>query len=67
VQQDTGNAWASVNGESVPTRVVFGDDDSLVLLGAYTLEGLHLAVDPVHQRFLPVTQHPACPSVSCAA
>ncbi len=73
VRQDTGNVWASINGQNsehargVPTVVMFGEDDSLVLLGAYTLEGLHLAVDPVHQRFLPVKLHPACPSVSCAA
>ncbi len=67
VRHDIGYAWASLNGKRVITQVVFVGEDSAVLLGAYTLEGLHLAVDPVHQRFLPVTQHPACPSVSCAA
>ena len=49
-----GHAWATVDGRREPTRVVFGGDDSLVLLGAYTLEGLNLAVDPVNQRLLPV-------------
>ena len=48
-----GHAWASVNGENVTTLVVFGEDDAPPLLGAYTLEGLALAVDPVEQRLVP--------------
>lgn len=31
---------------------------SVVLVGAYTLEGLKLAADPVTQRLLPVEVHP---------
>ena len=50
---DYGEAKASVNGESVTTLVVFGDDDAPALLGAYTLEGLALAVDPVEQQLVP--------------
>lgn len=30
-----------------------GEDDAPPLLGAYTLEGLVLAVDPVDQRLIP--------------
>ena len=48
-----GRAWASINGEAEVTIVVFGADDGPVLLGAYTLEGLSLAVDPVQQRLVP--------------
>ncbi len=33
--------------------MVFGEDNAPVLLGAYTLEGLALAVDPVTQRLVP--------------
>ena len=33
--------------------VVFGEDDAPPLLGAYTLEGLALAVDPEAQRLVP--------------
>ncbi|MCY4069554.1 MAG: hypothetical protein OXE79_10705 [Acidimicrobiaceae bacterium] len=51
---DMGEARASINGKSVTTLVVFGDDGAKPLLGAYTLEGLNLAVDPVHQRLLPI-------------
>lgn len=48
-----GRAWVTVEGESEVTLVVFGEDDGPVLLGAYTLEGLALAVDPVKQRLVP--------------
>ena len=47
-----GEARASINGETEVTLVVFGADDGPVLLGAYTLEGLSLAVDPVQQRLV---------------
>ena len=50
---DIGQAWATVDGDSVVTLVVFGGDDAPALLGAYTLEGLVLAVDPVEQRLVP--------------
>ena len=50
---DWGLAWAAIDGERVVTIVVFNDDDAPPLLGAYTLEGLALAVDPVEQRLVP--------------
>ena len=53
VDMDYGQAWATVDRESVVTIVVFGEDDAPALLGAYTLEGLALAVDPVEQRLVP--------------
>ena len=55
VEYDMGEARATVNGRSIPTLVVFGDDDARALLGAYTLEGLRLAVDPAHGRLVPAT------------
>ena len=55
---DIGQAWASVNGESVVTLVVFADDEATILLGAYTLEGLRMAPDPVSQTLVPVPVHP---------
>lgn len=33
---------------------IFGEDDSPPVLGAYTLEGLALAVDPLNQRLVPL-------------
>ena len=53
VEMDIGRAWATINGTSEVTLVVFGEGDAPPLLGAYTLEGLRLAVDPVAQRLVP--------------
>ena len=53
LDMDYGEARAAVDGENVTTLVVFGEDDVPALLGAYTLEGLALAVDPVEQRLIP--------------
>ena len=53
VDLDYGQAWATIDGESVITLVVFAEDDAPALLGAYTLEGLSLAADPVEQRLVP--------------
>ena len=56
---DYGQAWVAINGERVVTIVVFGEDEAPPLLGAYTLEGLALAVDPVEQRLVPTHMNPA--------
>ncbi len=53
IEMDYGQAWATIDGDSVVTLVVFGEDDAPALLGTYTLEGLALAVDPVEQRLVP--------------
>ncbi len=53
VDMEYGEARAIVNGENVATLVIFGEDDGPPLIGAYTLEGLALAVDPVKQRLVP--------------
>ena len=55
IEMDIGRAWVTINGDSEVTLVVFGDDDAPALLGAYTLEGLRLAVDPVNQRLVPTS------------
>ena len=48
-----GRAWVTLEGETEMTLVVFGEDDGPVLLGAYTLQGLALAVDPAKERLVP--------------
>ena len=53
VWMDYGEARITIDDESVTTIVVFSEDDAPPLLGAYTLEGLALAVDPLHQRLVP--------------
>ena len=53
VEMEYGRAWATIDGESEVTIVVFGAENAPLLLGAYTLEGLALAVDPSSQRLVP--------------
>ncbi len=55
VEYDIGRAWVTINGTSEVTLVVFGEDNARALLGAYTLEGLRLMVDPSHGRLIPAT------------
>ena len=55
VEMEYGRAWATIDGESEVTIVVFGEDNAPPLLGAYTLEGLALAVDPSSQRLVPAS------------
>ena len=55
VEYDIGEARATINGRSIPTLVVFGDDNARALLGAYTLEGLRLAVAPTNRKLVPAT------------
>src|SRR5262245_60531599 len=49
-------AWVRVRlGERTqPTLVVCGDPGTEPLLGAFTLEGFGLGVDPVNRRLIPV-------------
>ncbi|MCY4663084.1 MAG: hypothetical protein OXC00_00300 [Acidimicrobiaceae bacterium] len=54
VDYDVGLAVATVDERTAPTLVLFGNDDIEPLLGAYTLEGLLLAVDPRNTRLVPL-------------
>ena len=53
IEMNYGEARATIDGDTVTTIVVFGEDDAPPLLGAYTLEGLALTVDPEAQRLVP--------------
>lgn len=54
VERDIGRAWIRIGAETEITLVVFADAGSPPLLGAYALEGLRLAADPVGRRLVPV-------------
>lgn len=56
VARPLGRAWVRINGREESTVVVFGEDGTPVLLGAYTLEGLSLAADPVNRRLVPLPE-----------
>ena len=53
-EHDIGHGWIRVGGRTVITLVVFGEAVAEPLLGAYALEGLRLAPDPVGRRLVPV-------------
>ena len=53
IEREIGEARIRVDGRSAATLVVFGDEGVSSLLGAYTLEGVRLAVDPVNKRLIP--------------
>ena len=55
IERDMGQTWIRVDGEAVIRLVIFGDEDEEPLLGADTLEGLLLGVDPVGKRLVPAT------------
>jgi predicted aspartyl protease len=51
IELDIGRAWIRIDGHHEYSLVVFGD---AALLGAFTLEALRLAPDPVGRRLVPV-------------
>ena len=54
VQLDMAQANALVDGIETVTWVIFGEDGMSPLLGAYTLQGVFLAVDFYNQSLTPV-------------
>ena len=53
IQRPIGETRVRLEGQTVNTVVVFGDDNADALLGVYTLERALLAVDPAGQRLIP--------------
>jgi aspartyl protease family protein len=52
--QDLVEVRAELAGDEVTTLVIFGASGSPAIIGAYTLEGLALAVDPVEGSLVPM-------------
>lgn len=59
VERDICEIRVALNGDSCTTKCVFGDAGSPSLLGAYTLEGFALGVDPVGKKLIPLPALPA--------
>ena len=55
----TGSAWVHAGGTSATDDVVFGEPGDLVLLGARSLEGLNLRIDPVTKTLVDAGPAPA--------
>ena len=58
----TGAAIVHAGGTATVDQVVFGEPNDMILLGARTLEGLNLAVDPVLKRLVDTGPAPAAVS-----
>jgi len=54
ITRDLAVAMARLDGEALPTLVVFADPGDSVLLGVVTLEEFGLGVDTVNRRLVPV-------------
>ena len=54
IENEIGYMWMLVGDKSVITLVIFAEPESEPLLGAYTLEGLALAVDSLNERLVPM-------------
>ena len=62
IERDIGFAIVHAGGTNAPDLVVFAEPGDMVLLGAHSLEGLNLRIDPVSKQLLP-----AGPIVTAAA
>ena len=51
---DVGQAYIRIEGQEFITQVVFNEEGTSPLLGALSLEGAYMAVNPVDQRLVPV-------------
>ena len=53
IEREIGFAIVHAGGTHAPDLVVFAEVGDMVLLGAHSLEGLNLHIDPVHKRLVP--------------
>ncbi len=53
LERDIGYALLRAAGTEAPDLVVFAEPDDLCLLGAHSLEGLNLKIDPVRKQLVP--------------
>lgn len=58
IERDVTETRSRLDGQIRTTIVVFGDEGTDPLIGAYTLEGFGVAVDPINRRLVPVQRFP---------
>lgn len=59
VERPASEVLITLEGRTLHTVCLFGESGDLEVLGAYTLEGFGLAVDPVQRRLVPAILHGA--------
>jgi len=62
IQRDIGYALVRAAGTEAPDLVVFAEPGDMTLLGAHSLEGLNLKIDPIRKELVP-----AGPVITAAA
>ena len=55
----------TLDGRTLHTLCLFGEPGDLAVLGAYTLDGFGLAIDPVQRRLIPATLYGAATAAPC--
>src|SRR6266852_2527314 len=58
-ERDAAEVLITLEGRTLHTVCLFGDAGDLDVLGAYTLEGFGLGVDPVQRRLIPALHYGA--------
>ena len=53
IERDTAAVWVGSNGFTGPDTVVVAERNDMEVIGAYTIEGLGLAADPVQKKLIP--------------
>ena len=53
IERDIGYALVSAAGSEAPDLVVFAEAGDMTLLGAHSLEGLNVKIDPVRKELVP--------------
>jgi len=62
IEREIGYALVRAGGTEAPDLVVFAEPGDMTLLGAHSLEGLNLKIDPVRKQLVP-----AGPVITAAA
>src|SRR5881392_2260605 len=62
IERDIGYALVRAGGTEAPDLVVFAEPGDMTLLGAHSLEGLNVKIDPVRRQLVP-----AGPVITAAA
>jgi predicted aspartyl protease len=61
-ERDAAEVLITLEGRTLHTLCLFGDAGDLDVLGAYTLEGFGLGIDPVQRKLIPALQYGAAAS-----
>jgi hypothetical protein len=58
-EREAAEVLITLEGRTLHTVCLFGDTGDLDVLGAYTLEGFGLGIDPVQRKLIPALQYGA--------